>query len=377
MVSLRPTFGYRGSTYGVIVLIGINFGWVGILASLAGSAMEQVADNVGGGFTFAADYTIYAIGIGIVLPLVIIMFSQKAAFLLSKIAVPILLLFVAYILFRLISGGYIARIAATEGDGTVSWPGAFEIIFAFSISWFTYLGAWNRFSRTERIGFWGTFLGLSSTGILFAVVGGMATLATGEIDPALWSNQLDLGISALVIIALGSGSMGILSMLPNINYRWVCAAVTLPSIVFVYATSLQDLFNLMLIFVGLLGGPYWAVSLVDYFFVRKQRINVRACYEPRGAYRYTGGFNLLAFGCVAVGMAAWLFLGGWQSGIAAITFPAGQELFEYVSATLPSMVISGLLYYVTAPAFFKNRATGDYKQEIKKTDNPVPEQAQL
>ena len=370
MVSLRPTFGYHGSIYGVIILVGVNFGWVGILASLAGSAMKLVVQDVGSGLTFAGDYTLYALGVGIVLPLIIIMFSQKAAFQLSKITVPILLAFVVYILVRLVASGFWTRVVTQPGDGSTSWMGAFEIIFAFTISWFPYLGSWNRFASTERIAFWGTYLGLASTGILFAAVGGMATLATGQIDPAQWSSQLDLGLVALGIIVLGtvtsvthllgSGSMGILSVVPTLNYRQVCLLVTIPSVIFVYATSLQELFNLLLIFVGLLAGPYWGIALTDYFFLRKQKIDVRACYEPKGKYRFTGGVNLLALGCMVVGMVVWVFLGGWLSGLPALTFPAGEAMFEYISATLPSMIVAGALYYVTAKMFFANRTTGDY-----------------
>jgi NCS1 family nucleobase:cation symporter-1 len=371
MVSLRPTFGYHGSIYGVVVLVGVNFGWVGILASLAGSAMKLVVQNVGDGPTFTGDYTVYALGVGIALPLIIIMFSQKAAFLLSKITVPVLLAFVAYILVRLITGGYWTRVVTTPGDGSQSWMSAFEIIFAFSISWFPYLGSWNRFASRERIGFWGTYLGLASTGILFAAVGGIATLATGQTDPAQWSNQLDLGLAALVIIVLGtvtsvthllgSGSMGILSVFSKWNYRWVCVLVTIPSVVFVFATSLQEIFNLLLIFVGLLAGPYWGIALTDYFFLRRQRIDVRACYDPMGKYRFTGGVNLVAVGCMVVGMVVWLFLGGWLSAKSMLTFPAGKALFQYTSATLPSMIVSGACYYVAAKKFFAGRAMGDYR----------------
>jgi NCS1 family nucleobase:cation symporter-1 len=257
--------------------------------------------------------------------------------------------------------------------------GAFEIIFAFSISWFPYLGSWNRFARGERIGYWGTFLGLAVTGILFAAVGGMATLATGQLDPAQWSNQLDLGIIALGIIVLGtitsvthllgSGSMGILSVVPNWNYRWVCLLVTIPSVIFVYATSLQEIFNLLLIFVGLLAGPYWGIALTDYFFLRKEKIDVRACYDPKGKYRFTGGVNLVAVACMVVGMAVWLFLGGWLSGVSSLTFSAGKSLFEYTSATLPSMIVAGAAYYVAAKIFFAHRTMGDYR--------PASEESQM
>ncbi|HEY0249006.1 MAG TPA: cytosine permease [Gryllotalpicola sp.] len=369
MVSLRPAFGYRGSIFGVIVLVGVNFGWVGILASLAGSAMRLVTRDVAGQ-GFAGDYTLYALGAGIVLPLIIVMFSQKAAFVLSKITVPILLAFVAYIIVRLAVGGYFATIVHKHGDGSISWAGAFEIIFAFNISWFPYLGSWNRFAKSERTSFWGTFLGLGSTGILFAVVGGMATLATGEIDPAQWSNKLDLGIVAFAIIVLGtitsvthllgSGSMGILSLFPRLNYRWVCVAVTIPSIVFVYLSSLQQIFNLLLLFVGLLAGPYWAVAIVDYAFLRRQRIDLRACFDPRGVYRYAGGFNLVAFLCTLLGMAVWIFLGGWETGLTSLSFAAGEHLFGYVSATLPSMIVAAAAYYVTARIRFARTPAGDY-----------------
>ncbi|MCI2421564.1 cytosine permease [Saccharopolyspora sp. K220] len=385
MVSLRPTFGYRGSIYGVIVLVGVNFGWVGILASMAGSAMKLVVENVGGGLTFAGDYTLYSVGIGIVLPLIIVMFSQKAAFQLSKITVPILLAFIVYILVRLFTGGYLHGMATKPGDGSESWMGAFEIIFAFSISWFPYLGSWNRFARSERIGLWGTYLGLGVTGILFAVIGGMATLATGEVDPAQWSNKLDLGLVALGIIVLGtvtsvthllgSGSMGILSIGPKWNYRWVCVIVTVPSILFVYATSLQAMFNLLLVFVGLLAGPYWAIALADYFFLRKQNIDAAACYDPRGKYRFVGGVNLLAVGCMVVGMVVWIFLGGWLSGIPALTFPAGMALFEYISATLPCMIVSGALYYVAAKIFFARRTAGGYQPAPAKAQGEPAESA--
>lgn len=370
MVSVRPAFGVRGSLYGVIVLVGVNFGWVGILASMAGSAMKLVVGNFQGGVTFPNDYSLYALSVGIVLPLIIVMFSQKAAFRLSKITVPILLAFVAYILIRLAVSGNFSKLVAKPGDGSTNWTGAFEIIFAFSISWFPYLGSWNRFADRERTGFWGTYSGLASTGILFAAVGGMATLATGQLDPAQWSTQLDLGPIALGIIVLGtvtsvthllgSGSMGILSVFPRLNYRWICLAVTIPSVIFVYASSLQQIFNLLLIFVGLLAGPYWAIAITDYFFLRKQKINVHACYDLRGVYRFNGGFNLVALGCMVVGMVVWMFLGGWLSGSSALTFTAGKELFRYISATLPSMVVSGALYAAAARIFFANRVMGDY-----------------
>ena len=79
-----------------------------------------------------------------------------------------------------------------------------------------------------------------------------------------------------------------------------------------------------------------------------------ACYDLNGVYRSTGGVNLVA------GMIVWLFLGGWLSGSSALTFAAGQTLFQYISATLPSMIVAGALYVVAAKVFFAKRTMGGY-----------------
>ncbi|AOW94048.1 hypothetical protein BFN03_18980 [Rhodococcus sp. WMMA185] len=368
IVSLRPAFGHRGSAYGTMVLVCINFGWVGILAALAGTATQIVAN--GQGISFAGDYYVYAIGAGIIIPLLIVSYSQKAAFVVSRLVVPLLVAFVGYIIVRLIIDGHMSTVVNKPGDGSSDWAIAFEIIFAFSISWFPYLGSWNRFSRSEKSSFWGTYLGLFATGVLFAIVGGMATLATGEIDPAIWANELDLGLVSLLIIVLGtitsvthllgSGSMGILSTFPRTNYRIVCLLVTIPSMIFVFGSSLQGIFDTLLIFIGLLVAPYWAVALVDYFFLRRQRIDVKACFDKSGPYWYSRGFNVLAFASTLVGMVVWMFLGGWQSGFSILSFSAGEAAFDHITATLPAMVVAGGVYYLLGRTVIPKLGMGGY-----------------
>lgn len=369
IVSLRPAFGHRGSVYGTLVLVGVNFGWVGILASLAGTAMQIVARGLG--VSFSGDYAVYAIGVGIVIPLLIVAYSQKPAFTIAKYVVPVLILFVVYIVVRLVSDGHMSTVMHKQGDGSSTWASAFEILFAFALSWFPYLGSWNRFASSERASFWGTYLGLLLTGVIFAVVGGIATLATGEVDPAGWANQLHLGLVALLIIVLGtitsvthllgSGSMGLLSTFPRTNYRIVCLLVTIPSLIFVFGSSLQEIFNVLLIFIGLFVGPYWAVALVDYFFLRRQRFDLDACFNRRaGDYWYTNGFNVYAFGCSAFGMVVWIFLGGWTSGYSWLTFPVGERLFGHITATLPAMFVAGASYYVLGRWLLPRLGIGGY-----------------
>lgn len=371
MVSIRPTFGYRGSLFGVVILVGINFGWIGILAAMTGSATQTVVATMTGGFSFTGDFSVYALSGGIIIPLVLLLFNPKIGFWLAKISVPILMLFTIYILIKLLSGGYWAQMSEVQPTYETGWAFAFEACVAFAVAWQPYLGAWNKFAKSERGAFWGTYLGLGLIGILFGIIGGFATLITGQIDPSIWAVELNLGLSALFIIILGTitsaalllygGIMAVMSVFPKWNYHLIATVLAVPSIFLVYAGTLQEIFSLILIFVGFLAGPYWAVVMADYFFLRKQRIDVKECFNPYGKYRYFKGFNPVAIGAQIMGMVLWIYLGGWLSGFESLTYLSGMNLFDYVSVTLPSMIVSGLIYIVAAKYVFSRYQCGDYE----------------
>jgi cytosine/uracil/thiamine/allantoin permease len=47
--------------------------------------------------------------------------------------------------------------------------------------------------------------------------------------------------------------------------------------------------------------PVAGVLVFDYLFVRRMRIDVAALYDPKGRYRYWGGFNPIAVAWTAIG----------------------------------------------------------------------------
>ncbi|UTW60356.1 cytosine permease [Kordiimonas sp. SCSIO 12603] len=352
---LRPTFGFRGAYYGAFVLIFINFGWIGLLSSMTGTAsLNAVTELIGPSASFTGDFTLYAVGGGILIPMLLVMSSPKTGFYLSSITVPILGGFSLYILYELLSSGHMEKVLSHKPTGEFGWAFAIETCVVWAVAWQPYLGAWNKFAKTEKAAYWGSFWGLGLIAILFSITGGVATLATGEIDPAIWTVKLELGFLATIIIILGTittcslllyaGVMALLSLIPKLPYKLATMLVALPSLVFVYDAQLQSLFGIILLFVGLLAGPYWAVVMADYFFLRKEKISVEACYEPTGIYSYTHGVNYVAVAAQLVGMVLWMWLGGWLSGLSAFSFSSGQISFQYLTATVPSMIVSAAVY---------------------------------
>ncbi|MGM8365736.1 purine-cytosine permease family protein [Virgibacillus sp. W0181] len=369
IIALRPTFGIKGSLFGVIILVGINFGWMGIMAAMTGSATKQLVNTISGGVTFTGDYSLYAF-LGLAIPIILLMLSPKNGFRLAKLTVPLLIILAIYLLVNLLQPHYWNQMMNVKPTYDIGWAFVLEALVAFAVAWQPYLGAWNKFASSQRRAFWSTYIGLMSVGILLGLVGGMATLLTGEIDPSVWATELGMGLSGLIVILLGTitsialllyaGIMAVLSVFPKWNYNIVAISISLPSTIFIYVSSLQNFFDLILVFVGLLAGPYWAVAMADYFFLRKEKISVKDCYYSKGKYTYWKGYNPIAFIAHIFGMLLWVYLGGWLSGLDSVSFASGHAIFQYITATIPSMVFSGILYIILAKYFFSKYPYGGY-----------------
>ncbi|MFD1361749.1 purine-cytosine permease family protein [Lentibacillus salinarum] len=382
-ISHRPAFGYYGALFGVFLIVFITIGWVGILSSMTGTAGQMVMETITGGYTFPGDYSIYALGGGIVIPLLLLLINPKMGFKVANITVPLMIIFSIIMLFQMLSAENLSAISSVEPTGEFGWMYAFEVIFAFAVVWLPYLGAWNKFSKKERGGFWGTYLGLALVGMLFGIIGGLATLLTGKIDPTLWMAELNLGIFGFVIVILGTitscaillyaAIMAVLTVFPKWKFHLVALCVAAPSIIFVFQGTLRDIFDLVLIFGGMLAGPYWAIILADYFILRKRKINLKACFDPKGVYSYFRGINPIAVIAQIVGMLLWIYIGGWMTGFEIITFASGDAIFTITSATLPAMIVSGTVYVILARRYFKGKLMGDYHLNDYEEENRVGE----
>lgn len=352
-VGMRSTFGTFGAYVGILLLVAINFGWIGVLSSVAGDSGKAVVDEIGWGSD--GWYTLFALGTGIAIPVALLYVSPKTVFTLVKLTVPLLIVFAVVLLIKQFTDYGWSEIVAKKADHSVSWQYALEANIAYAVSWFPYMGAWNRFARTERAAFWGAWAGLAFIGVLFAVVGGLATLTTGSGDPSVWAAKSGLGVIALAIIILSTlinnamllycSAMGVKTAFPRMRYHLVVLLVAAPSIIFIYQGDLKDNFNTILTVAGALIAPYWGVALGDYFLVRRQRLDLVGLYQREGGpYWFVRGFNPVALGVWIGGAVLWVFLGGWLSLVTWLHIDAGERYFNYVTATAPVILVCAATY---------------------------------
>jgi nucleobase:cation symporter-1, NCS1 family len=363
-VGLRATFGLRGSYIGVALLVLINFGWVGILAGIAGRSGQASMAVLGLGWR--GWFSLFALVGGIVVPVLMVWISPKTVFALVKYGVPLVIVFAVLVLYRQLSTFGWSAIERKPADHSVNWAFALEANIAYAAAWFPYMGAWNRFAKTERASFWGTWSGLALIAMLFSIVGGIATITTGSSDPSVWATKSGLGIPALAIIILSTvinsamflycSVTALRTAVPRLKYHWIIPLIALPPVLFIYQGSLAANFSDILTVGGAFIAPYWGIALGDYFFVRRQRLNLVALYQRSGPYWYTNGFNVAAIGVWVGGVAVWLFLGGWLSPYPILHVPSGENIFGYLTATAPVIVLTAVAYAVAARALLRGRA---------------------
>jgi NCS1 family nucleobase:cation symporter-1 len=288
--------------------------------------------------------------------------------------VPLLIVFAVWLLVKQFSEFGWSHIHAIKPNHDVNFAYGIEAAVAYNLAWLPYVGAWNRFSTSDRGAFWGTWLGLGLISVLFAIVGGFATLTTGSADPSVWATKSGLGLPALYIIVLSTvinvamnfycSVMAVKVALPKIPYHWLVLLIPLPVIPFLYAGTLTEKFNEILTTTGAFLAPYWGIAMADYFLVRKQRIVVADLYRRRGGrYAFNNGWNVGALGTWVLGVVLWEFLAGWSTPFGIFqSVGHGQSLYDIVTASVPVILVCSAVYYVvgrrvTAALMRRDRAS--------------------
>jgi NCS1 family nucleobase:cation symporter-1 len=235
----------------------------------------------------------------------------------------------------------------TAAGGAISWlPGVFVI---------------PRLCRSERSAYWASFLGYTIVNPLFMILGGLMALVVFlmsgvyESDAAvLFQSLTGSGASVFVLFMVmianistaGTGTyifgVTLKSAFWKLNYKWAALAVA----VYIAALTMTDkALEYLLPFISyqaFLFYPILGLLLVDLFVVRQQRVALRGLYRLDGnaAYRYTGGFNLVGFFCLAVGFA---------SGVAVfdpVAYVATSPVFNYTTAGFLTFLVTAVLYLV-------------------------------
>lgn len=359
---LRAVFGVRGVKVMTLVIIAINFPWYAVCADLFASSMENLALIFG---------LPLPSGSHLMLALLCVLLGSGIAFKglgpitwSTRILVPALLavgVLVTAIGFVRVPFHVIWDYVPPLGqqDRLTSYVLSIEANFAFVITLVGGMAEVPRLAKTERGGYLAGVLGQGLSGSLFVVLGAVMAIATqyvtGEMsqDPAVMMAVLSvpgLSLTALLLVAfanigtqaVGSYLYGVMlkSTFHRASYRMIVVILGIYVGILCLWGKIEAYFGAFLTIGACVYAPLAALLFADFFFVRRQRLALRSAYELEGhnSYRYTGGFNLAGFACLAAGVAASLFVYN------PVTGEIHHRLLFTLTPTGLSFLVTALLY---------------------------------
>lgn len=402
-VLLRASFGTKGANVPALMRALVACGWFGIQSWIGGSAIYTL---------LAVLFRFDPAGPADLLPVIGLSPGQFGCFLLfwavniavilagidtikrlETFAAPFLLLIgVGLLGWSVSAAGGFGRVFSEETVAAVrgGLPGDFDLSAVFWPNLTAMVGFWatlslnipdfTRFAARQKDQVLGQLIGLPTTMALYSFIGITVTCATVVIfGEPIWDPVALLGrFPSALVVAFSLFALTVATLSTNIAANVVSPANDFSNLwprkigfrrgglitgaigVLIFPwklyTDLGAYIFTWLIGYGALLGSVAGVMIVDYYFVRKRRLETDQLYHPRGIYSYGGsGWNGRALVAVASGIAvnvpgflavasrgaievpelfrslytyAWfvgLLLAGGVHGVSSILFPAGAE----------------------------------------------------
>jgi len=351
MVSVRPSFGIRGSYFAATLNVIQLIGWTAVMLIVCGGAAEAISKSYG-----FSNPPLWIILSGIITTLWALLGHRIWKWLQRFSVAALLLLCLAMTVIVFQEHGW-EKLSRIPGQRDFPFMIGVDLVIAMPISWLPLVSDYSRFATHSRSSFWGTWTGYFIVSSWMYLLGLAASLATQSSDPSgiVMSLMVKFGwaIPALIIVLFStftttfldiySTAISGLNIVPKLGERKgiVIGGVLGTTTALVFPTLLA--YEHFLLFIGAMFCPLFGIVLVDYFILRKGTIDVADLYKGNGKYWYWKGISPLAFTAWIIGFAIYLgfspMLMEKVLGIkAAFPWPLGSSL--------PSLILAGLVYWV-------------------------------
>ena len=348
-----------------IIIILINFPWYAVCCDLFASSMNSLAALFGVHLPEGSHLALALLCV--ILGTIIAYRGVKTITWTTRILVPALLLVgvvVVIVGFTSVPVEVIWDYTPKDtgySDSVIPYILSIEANFAFVITLVGGMAEIPRLCKSEKSGYYAGVLGQGLAGSFFVVVGAVMAIAmeyvTGKMidDPTVMMATLAvpaLGLTSLLLVAfanigtqaVGSYIYGVMlkSTFKKVDYRKLVLVLGVYVGLLCVWGKIVEYFGAFLTISACVYAPLAALLFVDFFFVRKQKLDFYSAYEIKGHdnYRYTGGFNLIGLFCLVVGVAISLLIYNPVPG------EIHNSFFFHFTPTGCSLVGTGVLYYV-------------------------------
>ena len=334
MVSLRPSFGKRGSYLPSLLNVLQLVGWGAFELVIMGRATEGLVGGMGGAtYPLAVlGWASLAIAMGVGGPVVVV--RQW----LEKVGLPLVIATGAWLTWHLATTADIGVLMTQPGEGGLTFAQALDIVVAMPVSWLPIVADFNRFARDPRAAFWGTVTGFGVSNVACYVLGALLMLAMPAED--LVGSILGIafgGWGLLVLLAdetdnafadIYSGAMSLKNVVPGLPTRGVVVGIGAICAVIALVVDMHQ-YESFLFLIGGVFSPLYGVLFADYAWGRRGRYDAASLFPTAEASPTNEGTGIAAVAAWACGAGTYWWLSGYA---------------PEVGGTIPSLLVTMVAY---------------------------------
>lgn len=273
-------FGVQGAKL-VNAVIGVTiFGWYSVTAGVFGrathAAVVQVFGSAGG-----LDETAFVL-LGSALMISVTVFGFRALDRVATVAVPALVLFLAYLVFASVGEADVVSVLANP-EGSMSFGMATSAVVASFIVGVVVFPDFLRFAHDARHSIAAAVLSMGVALPLIYLAAAVPSVATGQRDVVVLLMQMGLGLPALLLLIFATITTNTVNLysaslvLASIVRRaplWILTLVCGLAATLVAVSGGTDTLESFLLLLSVLVPPIAGIYLADFFVIEKQRFDV-------------------------------------------------------------------------------------------------------
>jgi NCS1 nucleoside transporter family len=365
MVLSRSAFGRRGAYVPGVAQLLLTMGWVGVntwvVLDLTLGVLSEIGINGGTGLKYVIGFALMAVQV------LIAIYGFYLIRTFEKYTVPIaaVVMLVMSVLAWTKSDVEWSNSTVSGADKITSISQLLTAIgIGWGISWLTYSSDYTRFvarKHTDRQVFWATALGMFLPTVWLAALGASLVSTGTDSDPstlvAAAFGVMAVPVALLIlhgpiatnILNLYSCSLAALSIgLKTARWKITAIAGVIGSgvlIAFIQSDSFAHSFDNWIVSIVVWISPWAGITLVEYFLLRRAKVDVPALYEPADRSPY-GDVNWPAMIALVLGLAAgW----AWEFGLVGpLQGPIAKALGNTDFSWAAGMLVAGGLYWLLA-----------------------------
>ncbi|KIL44602.1 cytosine/purines uracil thiamine allantoin permease [Jeotgalibacillus soli] len=313
IVQARLPFGYHGARIVSLIRVIPAIFWYGIGSWIGASAINYVTQTIWGYSNIWLYFILFQ-----VLQTIIGYFGIKSIKWFDSLLSVVVLGFLGYIVYQLISVGNINM--ATSWNTAPDWGMPFFAAITASVGILITAainnGDLSRYLKNDAKHNWvGHIVGIVPMFIIMLAIGVLSAAATGIWDPVqalvsvIPNPAVAVAMMIFIVVAQFTSNLTInieppaLVLMEIFNLKWghsVIIVGILSIVTFPWLLITSSSFSTFIAFYSAFLGPLLGILISDYYFVRRQKVNIDAMYENTVKYSWLGLGSLFIGGIIGV-----------------------------------------------------------------------------